>query len=92
MHMGAVTLGLWVAAGMAAPAYAAPLASKAAKFLGSAHGAQQAPGFAQHWNKLTGKNGGKWGSVEAMRDQMIGARWMLLTGLRRPTACRSRCT
>ncbi len=63
MHMGAVTLGLWVAAGMAAPAYAAPLASKAAKFLGNAHGAQQAPGFAQHWNKLTGKmaaNGAVW--------------------------------
>lgn len=63
MHMGAVTLGLWVAAGVAAPAYAAPLASKAATFLGSAYGAQQAPGFAQHWNKLARKmaaNGAVW--------------------------------
>ncbi|KOR40940.1 xylanase [Xanthomonas oryzae] len=63
MHLRAVMLGLLVAAGMAAPAYAAPLASKAAKFLGSAYGAQQAPGFAQHWNKLPRKmsaNGAVW--------------------------------
>ncbi|MBO9747721.1 MULTISPECIES: endo-1,4-beta-xylanase [Xanthomonas] len=70
MHMRAVTLGLLMAAGMAAPAHAAPLAATASKFLGSAYGAQQAPGFAQYWNKLTPENGGKWGSVEAVRDQM----------------------
>ncbi|APP00666.1 endo-1,4-beta-xylanase [Xanthomonas perforans] len=70
MHMRAVALGLLMAAGMAAPTHAAPLAAAASKFLGSAYGAQQAPGFAQYWNKLTPENGGKWGSVEAVRDQM----------------------
>ncbi len=70
MHKRAVALGLLMVAGMAAPTHAAPLAAAASKFLGSAYGAQQAPGFAQYWNKLTPENGGKWGSVEAVRDQM----------------------
>ncbi len=50
-----------------------PLAAGKAKFLGSAW----SPGvastqFADYWNQVTPENGGKWGSVEPLRDDM---RW-----------------
>ena len=50
--------------------HGAPLASGHAKFLGSAYGSVQAPAFERYWNKVTPENGGKWGSVEAVRDRM----------------------
>ncbi|HST45011.1 MAG TPA: endo-1,4-beta-xylanase [Luteimonas sp.] len=53
-----------------APALAAPIADGRPKFLGSAYGAAQAPGFEREWNKVTPENAGKWGSVEAVRDRM----------------------
>lgn len=53
----------------AAPASTA-LAAGQDKFLGSAHSAPQAEGFAEYWNKVTPENGGKWGEVEAERDVM----------------------
>ncbi|MBB4594369.1 endo-1,4-beta-xylanase [Xanthomonas cannabis] len=70
MHLRPFTLALLLAASLAPTAQAAPLAAGASKFLGSAYGPQQAAGFAQFWNKLTPENGGKWGTVEAVRDQM----------------------
>lgn len=51
-------------------AQAAPLAEGQAKFLGCAYGPQQANAFEAYWNKVTPENGGKWGSVEAVRDRM----------------------
>ena len=57
------------------PAYSAPLADGQSKFLGSAYSQAQAPGFARYWNKVTPENAGKWGEVEAIRDQMD---WTLL--------------
>lgn len=47
-----------------------PLAEGQSKFLGSAYGAVQAEDFETYWNKVTPENAGKWGSVEAVRDQM----------------------
>ncbi|MEA5125846.1 endo-1,4-beta-xylanase [Xanthomonas floridensis] len=70
MQLHTMRLGVLLAASLASAAHAAPLAAGASKFLGSAYSAQQAPGFAQYWNKLTPENGGKWGTVEAVRDQM----------------------
>ena len=70
MSTHACALLLMLTAGLAPAAQAAPLAAGASKFLGSAYGPQQAPGFPQYWNKLTPENAGKWGSVEAVRDQM----------------------
>ncbi|MCC8535524.1 endo-1,4-beta-xylanase [Xanthomonas axonopodis pv. poinsettiicola] len=70
MHLRIVRMGLLLAASLASVAHAAPLASGASKFLGSAYSPQQAPGFTQYWNKLTPENAGKWGTVEAVRDQM----------------------
>ncbi len=51
-------------------AQGAPLAAGQAKFLGSVHSPTQLPGFAGYWNKVSPENAGKWGSVEAVRDQM----------------------
>ena len=56
-------------------AHAAPLAEGQPKFLGSAYAAAQAREFAEYWNKVTPENAGKWGEVEAVRDQMD---WTLL--------------
>ncbi|PPU28268.1 MULTISPECIES: endo-1,4-beta-xylanase [unclassified Xanthomonas] len=70
MHLRPFTLALLLAASLAPTAQAAPLAAGASKFLGSAYSPQQHAGFAQYWNKLTPENGGKWGTVEAVRDQM----------------------
>lgn len=56
-------------------AHAAPLAEGQPKFLGSAYAAAQAREFAGYWNKVTPENAGKWGEVEAVRDQMD---WTLL--------------
>ncbi|PPU74225.1 MULTISPECIES: endo-1,4-beta-xylanase [Xanthomonas] len=70
MQLHRVGLGVLLAASIASVAQAAPLAAGASKFLGSAYSPQQAPGFAQYWNKLTPENAGKWGTVEAVRDQM----------------------
>ena len=53
-----------------ATAQAGPLADGQDKFLGSAYGDLQADGFERYWNKVTPENAGKWGSVEAVRDQM----------------------
>lgn len=47
-----------------------PLAEGQSRFLGCAFGALQARDFETHWNKVTPENAGKWGSVEAVRDQM----------------------
>ena len=48
----------------------APLADGHPKFLGCAYSELQATDFDLYWNKLTPENAGKWGSVEAIRDQM----------------------
>ena len=53
-----------------ATAQGGPLAQGQDKFLGSAYGDLQADGFERYWNKVTPENAGKWGSVEAARDQM----------------------
>ncbi|MEA9558200.1 endo-1,4-beta-xylanase [Xanthomonas nasturtii] len=70
MYLHTAKIALLLAASIASVAQAAPLAAGASKFLGSAYSPQQAQGFAQYWNKLTPENGGKWGTVEAVRDQM----------------------
>ncbi|WP_115554989.1 endo-1,4-beta-xylanase [Xanthomonas arboricola] len=70
MSLHTAKIALLLAASIASVAQAAPLAAGASKFLGSAYSPQQAQGFAQYWNKLTPENGGKWGTVEAVRDQM----------------------
>ncbi|WP_349811988.1 endo-1,4-beta-xylanase [Xanthomonas dyei] len=70
MSLHTARIALLLAASIASVAQAAPLAAGASKFLGSAYSPQQAQGFAQYWNKLTPENGGKWGKVEAVRDQM----------------------
>lgn len=54
----------------ASRAHAAPMADNQPKFLGSAYGSNQAKDFETYWNKVTPENAGKWGSVEAVRDQM----------------------
>ncbi|KQR07357.1 MULTISPECIES: endo-1,4-beta-xylanase [Xanthomonas] len=70
MSLHTARIALLLAASIASVAQAAPLAAGASKFLGSAYSPQQAQGFAQYWNKLTPENGGKWGTVETVRDQM----------------------
>lgn len=55
---------------LAGHAHGAPLADEQSKFLGCAYSADQAHDFADYWNKVTPENGGKWGSVEAVRDVM----------------------
>ena len=71
--MRAITaMALSALAGLCVPgaAQGAPLAEGQARFLGCAYSAEQAPGFASYWNKVTPENAGKWGSVEAVRDRM----------------------
>lgn len=48
-----------------------PVAAGKAKFLGSAYSQSQADCFASYWNQVTPENGGKWGSVEFTRDNMV---------------------
>lgn len=52
-----------------------PVATAQPKFLGSAYSARQSANFTSYWNKVTPENAGKWGRVEARRDQM---RWAAL--------------
>ena len=48
-----------------------PIAAGQDKFLGSAWSPNTASlNFANYWNQVTPENGGKWGSVEAVRDVM----------------------
>lgn len=47
-----------------------PIAAGKRKFLGNIYSTSQLPGFADYWNQVTPENAGKWGSVEAVRDQM----------------------
>lgn len=47
-----------------------PLADGLDKFLGSAYSGSQFRDHELYWNQLTPENGGKWGSVERVRDQM----------------------
>lgn len=65
-----VAIAAALAALLAVPAHGAPLAHGHARFLGCAYGAAQAQDFEDYWNKVTPENGGKWGSVEAVRDTM----------------------
>jgi endo-1,4-beta-xylanase len=46
------------------------LAANQSKFLGCAYSTAQQPNFAAYFNQVTPENGGKWGSVEAVRDVM----------------------
>ncbi|MEO6103643.1 MAG: endo-1,4-beta-xylanase [Pseudoxanthomonas sp.] len=57
---------------VAAPSQAqgAPLAAGQPKFLGNTYSPLQLEHFANYWNKVTPENAGKWGVVEAVRDQM----------------------
>lgn len=48
-----------------------PIAEGKSKFLGSAYSSSQSPGFANYWNQVTPENGGKWGSAEPQRDNMV---------------------
>jgi endo-1,4-beta-xylanase len=74
MHRHRILAGLLLTAA-SWTAHAAPLAEGQPKFLGSAYAAAQAREFAEYWNKVTPENAGKWGEVEAVRDQMD---WTLL--------------
>ncbi|MCB0731357.1 MAG: endo-1,4-beta-xylanase [Ignavibacteriae bacterium] len=47
-----------------------PIAEGQNKFLGCAYSYFQATNFEKYWNQVTPENGGKWGSVEGIRDQM----------------------
>ncbi len=47
------------------------LATGKSKFLGGAYSNAQAVNFAAYFNQVTPENGGKWGSVEAVRDVMV---------------------
>lgn len=47
-----------------------PIALGQPKFLGNVYSGSQVVDFAQYWNQVTPENAGKWGSVEAVRDQM----------------------
>ncbi len=49
---------------------AQPLADGQDKFLGCAWSPNQNVGFTTYWNQVTPENGGKWGFVEPIRDQM----------------------
>jgi endo-1,4-beta-xylanase len=48
-----------------------PIAEGNAKFLGSAYSSSQALNFANYWNQVTPENGGKWGTAEPTRDNMV---------------------
>ncbi len=48
----------------------AQIANGKPKFLGSAMGSSAPSNFATYWNQVTPENAGKWGSVEATRNQM----------------------
>jgi endo-1,4-beta-xylanase len=67
-----ILIALVASAGLlfANAADAAPLADGQPKFLGSAYSPNQVADFETYWNKVTPENAGKWGSVEAVRDQM----------------------
>lgn len=47
-----------------------PLADGKEKFLGCAYSPSQAQDFVGYFNQVTPENAGKWGSVEAVRDEM----------------------
>jgi endo-1,4-beta-xylanase len=47
-----------------------PIAAGHPKFLGSAFSRRHSANFAAYWNKVTPENAGKWGRVEARRDEM----------------------
>ncbi|AXR06107.1 endo-1,4-beta-xylanase [Salinimonas sediminis] len=46
-----------------------PLAQGLSKFLGGVCCGRQRPNFEAYWNQVTPENAGKWGSVEAVRDE-----------------------
>lgn len=46
------------------------LAKGKIKFLGNIYSASQITDFNLYWNQVTAENGGKWGSVEGVRDDM----------------------
>ena len=46
-----------------------PLAQGQDKFLGGVCCGSQRPNFEAYWNQVTPENAGKWGSVEAVRDE-----------------------
>jgi endo-1,4-beta-xylanase len=47
-----------------------PIAMGNPKFLGCAYGTSSKYNFTSYWNQVTPENGGKWGSVEGVRDVM----------------------
>lgn len=47
-----------------------PIADGKIKWLGNIYSNSQITEFTEHWNQVTPENAGKWGSVEATRDQM----------------------
>ncbi|TDH27349.1 T9SS type A sorting domain-containing protein [Segetibacter sp. 3557_3] len=47
-----------------------PIATGKAKWLGSAYSNPQKVNFGKYWNQVTPENGGKWGTVEAVRNVM----------------------
>ncbi|MGD8779407.1 MAG: endo-1,4-beta-xylanase [Ignavibacteria bacterium] len=47
-----------------------PLASNQSKFVGNIYSSSQEENFESYWNQVTPENAGKWGSVEATRDNM----------------------
>ncbi|MBC6610008.1 endo-1,4-beta-xylanase [Hymenobacter sp. BT507] len=47
-----------------------PIAQGKSKFLGGVYSTPQLPFFTVYWNQVVPENAGKWGSVEATRDQM----------------------
>ena len=47
-----------------------PIAKGKKKWLGNVYSSSQFSGFTEYWNQVTPENAGKWGSVEATRDQM----------------------
>ncbi|HET7793179.1 MAG TPA: endo-1,4-beta-xylanase [Rhizobacter sp.] len=59
-------LGLLVASGLAQ----AQLATGKPKFLGNIIASSVPSNFSAYWNQVTPENAGKWGSVEATRNQM----------------------
>lgn len=50
-----------------------PLAQGKSKFLGGVCCGAQRPNFEAYWNQVTPENAGKWGSVEAVRDEYTWA-------------------
>lgn len=47
-----------------------PIAEGKSKWLGNIYSPSQIQNFTNYWNQVTAENAGKWGSVEATRDQM----------------------